>query len=330
MRLSVKKAVVEVCGSCNYKCAMCPQAFDGGRERSFKKLMDFQMFCNILDELNDNNEYVPEIYLEGSGEPTMNKKLPKYIEAGVERGFKMSFITNGSLMTGQHMRDIIDAGTHFARFSVIGYNKEKYSHWMKNKFVDMEMIVDHANETISYIQESKSSATIGSYSLITDNSQIDYEVSEYRVNFIDKVKGIKSSIWKMHNWSGQLDVNWRQGAKKRSCGRPFSPDLIVRAGGNDGKQGAVVPCCMVLGQDSKAVLGHLSEQSIEEIWYGEKYENLRQMHREHRFDEIDYCKDCDMLYDTPEALVWSNYEEADYSNMTGSTENMINLAEYRI
>ena len=55
--------------------------------------------------------------------------------------------------------------------------------------------------------------------------------------------GVKASIWKMHNWSGQLGVDWRIGKKKRSCGRPFSPDLIVRAGGNGGMTGR---CCSLL------------------------------------------------------------------------------------
>jgi hypothetical protein len=82
---------------------------------------------------------------------------------------------------------------------------------------------------------------------------------------------------------------------------------------------------MVLGQDSKAVLGHLSENTIEEIWNGEAYNHLRKMHTEHRFDEVDYCKSCDMLYDAPEALVWSNFE-ADYNVLTGS---LFDMREFR-
>ena len=145
--------------------------------------------------------------------------------------------------------------------------------------------------------------------------------SEYIGNWIRHVPGVKASIWKMHNWSGQLGVDWRIGKKKRSCGRPFSPDLIVRAGGNNGMTGAVVPCCMVLGQDSKGVLGHLSHQTIEEVWYGDEYNKLRKAHEMHEFDSIDYCKNCDMLYDAPEALVWSNFD-ADYNTLTGSSFTM--------
>ena len=322
--LPLKKAVIEVCGACNYKCKMCPHSFDGGRERPFRQMMNYQMFLNILDQLIDSE--VEEIFLEGSGEPGMNKKLPMFIEAGYERGFKMSFITNGSLMKGQFMQDIVDAGLHFARISVTGYSKEKYQEWMSKD--NFEEIIVNANNFIEYIEKTGSSATLGSYSLIINNEEQDYEVDQYRKNFINKVPGIKSSIWRMHNWSGVYDeITWRKKkSTRRSCGRPFSPDLIVRAGGNDGKKGAVVPCCMVLGQDSKAVLGHLSEQTIEEVYYGEPYENLRKLHREHRFDEIDYCKNCDMLYETPESLVWSNFETS-YNTLTGGAYDM---REFRI
>ena len=41
----------------------------------------------------------------------------------------------------------------------------------------------------------------------------------------------------------------------------------------------------------------------------------------HEFDSIDYCKNCDMLYDAPEALVWSNFD-ADYNTLTGSSFTM--------
>tara|TARA_Y100001963_G_C6776705_1_gene447711 strand:+ start:1774 stop:2745 length:972 start_codon:yes stop_codon:yes gene_type:complete len=323
MSQKIKKAVIEVCGSCNYKCEMCPQAW--GREKTFKRMLNYDLYVDLLDQLLDHD--LEEIYLEGSGEPFMNKKLHDFVKAGTDRGFKMCFITNGSLMTGDKMKKVIDAGMHFARVSITGYNKELYKKWMSKDWFDK--VMDNTKETLDYIKQSGSSATIGSYHLIIDNDKMEYEIEQYKKNWIDKLPGIKASIWKMHNWSGVYDdVQWRHNKfqKKRSCGRPFSPDLIVRAGGNDGNHGAIVPCCMVLGQDSKAVLGHLSENSLNEIWTGDKYEHLREMHRQHRFDEIDYCKNCDMLYEAPEALVWSNFETS-YHILTGG---LFDMRQYRI
>jgi len=324
MTLPIKKAVIEVCGSCNYSCAFCPQAeVMGGREKSFKRMMKLELFKDTLDQLMDSE--VKEIFLEGSGEPTMHKRLNQFITAGIDRGFKMSFISNGSLIEGDVMKGLVDHGLHFVRFSVTGYDPETYHKWMsEDNFISVR---DNAIAMTKYIEDVGAKTTLGSYHLILNNDEAWNDVDKYRKNWIDHVPGIKSSIWKMHNWSGIYDeVTWREKPEKRSCGRPFSPDLIVRAGGNDGKTGAVVPCCLVLGQDSKAVMGHLSDQTIDEIWNGEPYNHLRKMHKEHRFDEVDYCKNCDMLYDAPDSLVWSNFE-ADYNKLTAGDFTM---EQYRI
>ena len=316
----IKKAVIEVCGSCNYDCQMCPQdKATGGREKAFKKNLPLATFKTILDELAEDHD-VGEIYLEGSGEPTMNKKLAEYIAYGTEKGFKMSFITNGTGFTGQKLRDIVDAGLHYARISVIGSTPELYIEWMRSD--NFEQIIENANDTLDYIKQSGSEAILGSYHLITDNMLVNEQVAQYKNNFINKVPGIRANIWKMHNWAGSFTANeWRGGREKRSCGRPNSPDIVIRAGGIDGKHAAVVPCCIVLGQDSKAVLGHLSDQTIAEVYNGEAYNNLRKLHNEHRFDEVDYCKNCDFLYDAPEALVWTS-GDADYNTLTGGDLDM--------
>ena len=150
--------------------------------------------------------------------------------------------------------------------------------------------------------------------LIIDNEQIDHEVAMYKKNWGDYT-GALQEIWMMHNWSGsdKIELGYeRETRTKRTCGRPFAPLLQVRAGGLNGKSAAVVACCMVLGQDSKGVLGHMSEQTISEIVSGDAYKELRLAHREERFDDIEVCKNCDQLYDTPEALVWCNIEGREY------------------
>ena len=52
----------------------------------------------------------------------------------------------------------------------------------------------------------------------------------------------------MHNMSGNYDnsLNPRKAVEK-SCGRPFAPELTVRAGGEPGRLGAVTACCQTLG-----------------------------------------------------------------------------------
>tara|TARA_B100002051_G_C16675041_1_gene606618 strand:- start:755 stop:1399 length:645 start_codon:yes stop_codon:yes gene_type:complete len=207
---------------------------------------------------------------------------------------------------------------------MIGYNRKMYQKWMN--IDNFDLIIDNILKAKEYIRETNSKCILSTYHLITDNNKINYEVDEYKNNIINNTK-VKAYIWKMHNWSGNYDnsQNARQMNKKRSCGRPFAPELTIRAGGENGRTGAIVPCCQTLGppNEIKSILGHLDKESFEEIYFGEKYEKLRNAHKNEEFEKIDYCKDCDFLDGDPEVLVWTNDTNAKVNHMLGTDDNFI-------
>ena len=323
--LKLKRAVIEVFGGCNYTCQMCPQS-SPGRGKNFTRKMPLNNFKKILNDLVPKYGN-PQINLEGSGEPTMAKDLPEYIKAVKEKGLKCFMYCNGARLNGQFMRDVVDAGIDFIRVSVIGYNKEKYNKWMN---VDnFDLIISNLKEMQNYINQNNKKCNVSTYHLITDNSQIDYEISEYKNNVISQINSL-AYIWKMHNWSGNYDnTNPRKKTDRRSCGRPFAPEITIRAGGEAGRTGALVPCCQTLGppNEEKSILGHVDKQSLEEIYNDLPYKKLIEAHTTKEFDKIDYCKDCDFLYEDPEVMVWSNDKEASINHMLGTDKDFI-LTEY--
>lgn len=320
--LKIDRAVIEVAGGCNYSCSMCPQdTRTGGRSKSFKKTMKLDEFERYVADCAQYGLNV--VNLDGSGEATMLPNLPEYIKIVKKYGAKCFLFSNGFKMEGQYMKDCVDAGLDFYRFSFIGSDKKDYSKWMHNTIGGhFDKIKRNIQEMVKYVNESKSDCTVATYHLITDNNEIDSELARYKA-LVEEL-GVKTEIWKMHNWSGVYDIgdNARDGVIK-TCGRPFSPDLVIRAGGLDGKRGAVHPCCQVLGQDEEAVLGHANEQTVEEIWFGEAYETLREQHRTGNYP--DFCKSCDFLVDDPEVLVYTNHQR-DLHKMVGTE---FNLDDYR-
>lgn len=313
--MELERVVLEVFGGCNYTCSMCPQST--GRGNDFTRKMPLDLFEAVLDQITPKYG-TPIINLEGSGEPTLAKDLPKYIEACTRRGLKSFMYCNGTNLTGNFLDDVVTAGISFIRFSCIGYTPELYKQWMsEDRFIEIR---NNAIETKQSIQKHNSNCELSSYHLILDNNQVEYEVEQYKNAFIDPV-GCIGYIWKMHNWSGNYQPLYlRNPAKRKTCGRPFAPELTVRAGGLDGKQGAVTPCCQTMGPPNEAlsVLGHFEDQSFEDIYWGDAYEQLRSAHKEGRFDDVEYCKNCDFLYDDPEVLVWSNDPNASVNYMLGT------------
>ena len=300
-KIEIQQIALEIFGGCNYKCPMCPQA--SGRESSFLKKLPFDVYKKIIDE---GLQYgLKAVSLQGSGEPTLRPDMPKFVEYAKKKGLKCISLTNGFHLSTELSRRLIDAGIDTLRISAIGYSPETYAKWMsKDAF---HQVRRQALEFINLNQIMGGASELTLYHLIIDPNNVESEIELYRRNWIDYCN-CPGEIWLMHNWGGQYKdmSDFRTRSVRRSCGRPSSPYLTVRAGGLDGKRAAVVPCCFVLGQDSKAVLGHLDSQSIAEVLNGARYKALRDDHSNGNFDAIDYCRDCDQLYDVPESLVWTN------------------------
>src|SRR6056300_853143 len=289
-----KRAVIEVNGGCNYSCQMCPQS-NPVRSKNFLKKLSLQQFQIILEQVG----YTEAIQLEGSGEATLNSDLPEFIRLATQYTDSVNIFTNGYRLRGDFMKRCVDAGLGLARFSVIGYDRQTY-----HKMMNIDAF-DRIKQNVEQMMNYCDSCTVASYHLILDVSNQEFEIEKYKTNFINAV-GCKATIWKQHNWSGMYNnPNVRLG-KIKTCGRPFADEITIRAGGLDGKWGAVHPCCQVLGRDDEAVLGHISDQSVFDIVNGEEYSNLRTGHLTNNFPS--YCQNCDFLIDDPEVLVFSNID----------------------
>ena len=319
--LAIKQLDLELNGGCNYKCEMCPQAI--GREKDFLKKLPYDVFTGIVD---DAMQYGLEgVSLHGSGEPSLNKDMPEFVRYVKSKGVGCTSFTNGAKLTEKLSRDLIEAGIDVLRISAIGYDRESYHRWMSKDL--FEEVRDNARRFVELNREMGGQSELHLYHLVTDVDNQVAETAAYRANWVEYTGGF-AEIWLMHNWSGGYDGPYERdkitsAPTKRSCGRPFSPLLQVRAGGQDGHSAAVVACCMVLGKDGSAVLGHLDDQSIAEVVSGPAYTELRTAHEEGRFDDISYCKDCDQLFDLPESLVWTNIPGRKYgqSKIAGSVDH---------
>lgn len=322
--MKIDRAVIEVQGGCNYSCSMCPQdKRTGGREKDFITRMSLLEFEDNVRDCAKHGLRV--VNLEGSGEPTLNRQLFEYIKIVKKYNAQAFAFSNGLRMSGDYMKKCVDAGLDFFRFSFIGSTPDEYDQWMYNtKGGNFNIITENIARMQEYVEQSGSDCVVATYHLITEEDSNLQELQLNRYKELVAALGVKTEIWKLHNWSGIYKPTYDREGKVKTCGRPFSPDVVIRAGGLDGKRGAVAPCCQVLGRDSEAVLGHTSELSIQEIVEGPEYEALREGHRTGNYPS--YCQDCDFLIDDPEVLVYTNHER-DLYKMHGTE---FDLNDYRI
>lgn len=307
----------EITGKCNLRCPMCPQS--AGREKGFLVKFPLELLKKAVDDAIPYG--LKYLNLSGSGEPLISKDLEAAINYAAERGIETMIYTNGVLLDKKRYISLANAGLTICKVSCMGWDRESYKYWMSvDKF---DQVRENLADCLAAASENQIETYLQTNHLIHDVSNLEMEKDSYIENWIEYLD-VPGEIWIEHNWAGLYNNTDRQeifaNRKKRSCGRPLANVVEVRAGGNDGMNGAVVPCPNVLGQDSKAVMGHLSESSIVEIFFGERMGLLRSAHQRNNYQDFEYCDNSDQLLDVHEALVWTNvpgrsYGESRISNI---------------
>ncbi len=203
-KIEIDRAVIEINGGCNYTCKMCPQTTadgkHGARGKDWLKKMPLEDFENYVAQCAEVGLRV--VNLDGSGEVTLNRNLPDYIRVVKKYGAKAFMFSNGLRMRGDFMKETVDAGCDFFRFSIVGYNAAKYKEWMNSSA--FQIVLNNLKEMQEYVEKTGSSCVVSTYHLITDNNDIENELEQYKK--IVEWAGVKTEIWKMNNWSGVYDA----------------------------------------------------------------------------------------------------------------------------
>jgi len=310
---------------------MCPQSI--GREKDFLKMSDLDLIKNVIDQAIPLG--LKFVNFGGGGEPLLYKQLPEVLSYLKDRNIKTLIYTNGTKLTPDYFEELCVAGLSICKVSCHGWDRMSFAHWMSKDYFDE--VRDSLIKCKNIIKEKKYDTYLQTHHLINDVDNAEHQLEMYKKNWVEYT-GLEAEIWVNHNWGGLMDKdngkllsdNYNvprsklyESRKKRSCGRPLANTVELRAGGLDGKMGAVVPCNIVMGHDSKAVLGHASETPLMEIMNGEAYQHVRDVHIRKDFDELDYCKDCDQLIDADEILVWTNIKGREYGHSRISNINYL-------
>ncbi len=104
---------IEVTNHCNLLCETCPRTFVTYEE---PKTLGWENFLKIVDQFPDMERAV----LHGIGEPLINKDLPRMIAHLKARGVHVLFNTNGTLLTADWSRQLIESGLDELRCSIDG------------------------------------------------------------------------------------------------------------------------------------------------------------------------------------------------------------------
>ncbi len=311
---------IEPTSRCNELCQQCPRTL---LSREDDRDLSFERFREIVEQFPD----LERVVLHGLGEPLLNKELPLMIRHLKERGVTVLFNSNGILLTEKRGQALIDAGLDEYRLSMDGATRETYARvrgvdafekiWRNvGKFITLQKAQNASKPAVSlwftamrenlhelptlielahqhgvpeihlqrlvYFEQGLAASQQALFHRATSEElalirQAEQTCKVYDISFT--AAGTASPLQSMTRdfgarpWSG--------------CQRPYQLTYITSSGN-------VLSCCFApFGHRSareyaeERVLGNVFQESIEQIWNGERYRAFR-----HAFESATPARHC--------------------------------------
>jgi MoaA/NifB/PqqE/SkfB family radical SAM enzyme len=260
---------IESTNICNAKCVFCPR--DEMHRR--QGIMTVELFRKIVDECVELG--ITHVRMHNYGESFIDKRLVEKIRYAKERGVKeVGLISNGSLITEEAARGIIDAGLDAINISVDASGKEVFESTRIG--LKYDKVIANIERLVRLRTESGKRRPKLILSFVRQNNSADEQA------FIEHWRAIadKIHVTDLHNWAGTLntesDLNY-------PCYRPWLTFTVLW-------DGRVSLCCADF--DGHIILGDVNTSTIREIWNAEPYRLARREHLESGGPDI--CRACDL------------------------------------
>ena len=297
---------LETTNRCNLPCTTCPRTFE---ELEPAANMSWDLFRSIVDQYPK----ISRVVLHGVGEPLMVPNLPRMIRYLKERGTYVLFNTNGTLLNERRGRDLIASGLDELRVSLdaaepVAFKavrgKDAFDRIVKNvrAFRALQRSLGAAAPRVS-LWLTGLKETIGQLPAFVDlAAAIDVpEVHLQRMVFFPDGQGLSRADQSLFERVDAEEERFVREAEARAkehgilfdasgatepgtslkraddqrpwslCTRPWTLMYFTA-------HGRALPCCIapfsMRGYDA-FTLGNATQQSLRDIWNGEKYRAFR-------------------------------------------------------
>jgi len=305
---------IETTNYCNMKCVMCPRTIFMERkniwinDELFDKLTDHidiypeekvekffdwveKDYKQSISEQSENGFYFSivsrHLVLHGFGEPFLDKNLLKRIELCTKKKIPTYFSCTPATMTIEKAEKAMKAGLGVLKFSLDALDESKIKK-IRGKKANFQESIDKILHLIEFKKKNNLKTKLVPCMIDLSIDNVDIEMHKNFLSFW-KDKDVYAYIKSQDNrWLYENDptMKSRSHYSKQYCEYPWL-SVSIMADGN------VVPCTQI--SNDEIVLGNINKNTLDEIWNGENYKKLRQMHIDGSFPAGHKCKEkCDM------------------------------------
>lgn len=279
---------IEVTNICNFRCSFCPQSDPNHADivpRSQLSQEDLRIFMEKIRAAGVRTEV---LHWTLDGEPFVHKGFHDLCRIAAEYDFNNHiFSTNGFFLSA----DRIDQLPRNVRFTLcVDFCDDRaYFEQYRGTAGSWEKVRSHLVNILNnpdYGHVHLSVTDISSFA-IKDHAELRRRFEGLKALFPASPRlAVCSRVF--HNATGYVKSVFKESTRYNLCPYPWTSFVIAC-------NGDVVACCRDL--QHKTVLGNLKRQTLEEIWFGKKFLNLRQALRDKHPDRQHACANCDMPYD---------------------------------
>ena len=278
--------ILELVNRCDLECVMCYQGF---RNDAKKSTLDENFLDKIFAEFKKNK--LNSLMLSAS-EPLLYKNIGDVLERAREAEIMDIFIfTNGTLLNEKNAKILLNSPLTRLFVSIDGATKETYDKvrvpvgkglYKKNR---LELLEKNILRFIELRNEKKVGLPLVRTSFVAlkqNKEEIDMFIKKWQpiVDHVDIQKNVVP-FFELDEMKELEETTKNDNNKKYQCHEPWGQVTIY-------SDGTVAPCCTTFGRNLP--IGNMHNQTLEEIWNGEKMSKIRQGFKENKPHLV--CKTC--------------------------------------
>lgn len=279
---------IELNYSCNLRCPMCTWSMENTQEKK-EDWFKFEDYKNLIDKAAKNG--TKSIRLTYINEPLIRQDVDQFVRYASDVGILDIIITtNGTLMTKNVSKKLIEAGLTKINVSLDAITEETYEKIRVGG--DFKTTVKNIHDFLEVRKElDRKIPKIGLTFVRTKIN--DHEYKKFLEYWKDKVDHVGEQNPQSPFGEGKFEDPSRKDKflpstdskipEKYHCPEPFKR-MTVRGNGD------VLGCCSFYAVD--LVVGNWKEQSLTDIWNGDKMKELREIQKKGEYYKNRACKAC--------------------------------------
>jgi len=289
---------IEPTNACDFKCAFCPTGHPALLKEMGRRvtMMPLDTFQSVIDQIAEFPRPLKMLNLYKDGESLLHKDFTKMVRYAryMDISEQIWVKTNGNVLSPDTNQELIDCGLDMIGISVNGVDADSF-YKVTGKRIDYDKYRSNILDLYNRRGDVQISCKISDTGLTKEQKQKFLDDFSDRCDFI--------TIEGLHGWSTSDKFDWKLGTDQSFDGTPRVEKvacplvlymLSVSANGD-------VSIC---NDDAFHLhqLGNIHDETITEIWKGEKLKRFRMMHLSGNRKDNAACGPCDYMQALPDNI----------------------------